>query len=293
MQEHYVGKKERYVEGITSSASYKNQLFINDGLDRKLNYELIKFEKCTFSKIGFREVKFNNTQFNHCVFIGCYFQQTKFKNITFSNCIFIKCGFYNCDISFCDFFYTEWENTVINYKDVKHSLPEKHNLRKKLCRKIANEWLKVGDFSEFKLFFFESKSAQEQQYKAIFRRKEDYYKQRYDAVDSVINLFKYILSKFEKYVWGYGEKLNNVIWTSFIIITLFSGIYYFSPKLQVVTGNKVLTSLYISITYFLTLSCDITYTEPFYRIVTSIEGFFGIALMGFFVAALYRRINSR
>lgn len=293
MYEHYLEKHKENVDDITSLELYTNRLFINDTLNNKTKYELIKFERCTFSKIGFREVEFSNTQFNHSVFIGCYFQKTKFDNILFSNCIFINCGFYNCKFNGCDFFYTEWEKTAINYKDIIQSLPNRQNLRKKLCRRMAKEWLAMGDISEFKNFFFEAKLSQEAQYKEIIIRKEEYYKETYEIKDSFKYLFKYILSKFERYVWGYGERISNVILTSFVTISLFSAIYYHSQIPNTEPSNKLLTSIYISISYFLTISCGIEYENLFYRIVTCVEGFFGIAFMGFFVASLFRRINSR
>lgn len=293
MEQHYKGKIEENIDSLKSIASFDNKLFLNDGMDSSFEYKNINFERCTFSKISLKDVKMKNIEYRHCVFIGCYFKNTVFNKIDFNNSIFIKCDFNNMTIIDTSFFYTEWEHTFIKFEDIVDSLPKIHNYRSRLCSTMARNCLNDGNVKEYKKYFFEVKHASEEKYKEIIIRRKPYYKREYDLYDSFKHIFKFIFSKINGLVWGYGEKIQNIFFSSGFIIIAFSLIYISNPQISSLKSNNYVSALYVSICNFLTISPDIAFTDLYFKYLATLEGFLGIAFMGFFISALFRNVNSR
>lgn len=293
MEQHYKGKNEESIDSLKSIEVFNNKLFLNDGMDNSFEYKNISFERCTFSKISFKDVKMKNIEYRHCVFIECYFKNTVFNKIDFNNSIFIKCYFNNMNIIDTSFFYTEWENTFIKFEEIVDSLPKIHNYRSRLCRTMASNCLNDGNVQEYKKYFFEVKRASEEKYKEIILRRKPYYKREYDLYDSFKHIFKLIFSKLNGLVWGYGEKIQNIFFSSCFIIIVFSLLYLFNPQISSLKSNNYISALYVSICNFLTTSPDIVFNDFYFKYLTTLESFFGIAFMGFFIAALFRNVNSR
>ena len=107
-------------------------------------------------------------------------------------------------------------------------------------------------------------------------------------------LVNYLISKLNKFLWGYGEKLSRLIFNMIIVIILFAFGYYNGIPI-VANGIKMnyKIAMYMSLSNFFTVSCDYIPSGITYKIFSVLEGGAGIVLMGFFVAALFRYINRR
>ena len=293
MEQHYKGKIEENVDNLKTNLIFENNLFINDGLDNTFEYRNMHFERCTFSKVSFKDIKMKNIEYNHCVFIECYFKNTVLNKIDFSNCTFIKCGFHNVNITDTCFFYTEWESTFIKFEELFDCLPKIYNYRTRLCKTMARNCLDDGNIVEYRKYFFEVKRASEDKYKEIILRRKKYYREKYNVYDSIKYLFKFIFSKINGLVWGYGEKIQNVLYSSCFVIFVFSILYQSDSQISNLKSNNYLSALYVSICNFLTISSDITFHDLYFKYLAALEGFLGLAFMGFFIAALFRNVNSR
>jgi hypothetical protein len=289
---------------LINDANITDKLFVNQRPDQFFDGEKngvnIKAQHCTFANIGFKKSKLIHCDFSHSVFIGCYFKRTIFEHVTFHNTKFINCKFDRVTLICCDFrYYPSFEGCIIEFNAIYPNLPTEHNLRFELCRNLAIESIRLWDSKEYKKFFNEQKSSSEKHYIEMFKQNLDYYKTHYGWWDRIIGLYNYILSKIDKYLWGYGEKIKQLLSVILIVISTFAIFYYNYKNVFKENGTKgfrsisIWESFYVSSCNFFTITSDFTSSNPGVRFLTSIEGFVGLVLMGFFVAALFRYINRR
>lgn len=304
MIQHFEGKERVDIKKFSeelgkpeSEKTFANKVFLNFPINNEFKHKALCFERCTFSKVTFNRATIKNMEFTHCVFIDCFFRETTFKVVDFSNVTFINCSFYNMKIENTNFFYTEWDNSYIKYNEIKDSLPSRHNSRKRLCKTMARNSLDAGNINDYKAFFFEARKASDQEYISRIFRKEEYYKENYNFYDSVKSLGRLIFSKLNWAIWGYGEKIQNVVISSMFVIFLFAMLHMLNPAIDNLESSKFISSLYLSICSFITLSPDpslnVETTDFVFRYLISIEGLIGIAFMGVFTAALFRNVSYR
>lgn len=301
MQEYTLGKNFEDINIIkneNSGDTIQDKYFSNQ---RPSKYEINNsvVNHCTFLNIGLKNSKIENVNFSHCVFIECYFKYSSILNVNFTNCRFIKCNFEDVNIVSTTFDYAKFHDCYIDYDKLVGNLPKLQNLRWKLCTNLALECLRLGNDIQFRQFYFAEKEASEQHYLAMFTKKDDYYKKHYSSWQSIEGLIKFLTSKTSKRLWGYGEKISYLVINIILTIIGFSIIYFFSGNIFKINGNpepvsiSFIDSIYVSVCNFATITSDITTSNHFIRNTTAIEGFIGIILMGFFVAALFRYINRR
>jgi hypothetical protein len=302
MKEYISGKDKGLIEDIKPlniSEPIEDMYFSNQREEKGYKILNSKVNQSTFMSIGLEKAYISNVDFSHCVFIDCYFKKAQFTNVSFTNCKFIKCNFKDVNLVSIDFRYAKFNDCFIDYDKIKVSLPKEKNLRWELCTNLALESLRLGNDDEFRKFYFAEKEASEQHNLAKFTKKEDYYKTHYSSWQSIEGFLKYIFSKMSKHLWGYGEKISYLIVNMFIVIFGFAAVYFFQGEKFKINGSSelvdidVVDSVYVSICNFITISSDITTSNHFIRNLTAIEGFAGVVLMGFFVAALFRFINRR
>lgn len=295
MYQYYIGKKEASLKLLELNTLIENRLFYNDGLENKDKYKYsgIKANRCTFSRISFNKIDMAMSKFMHCVFVDCYLKSSELRHIEFRNCIFINCQFSDVKIKSCDFFYTEWDNTVIKFDELYDSLPKIHNNRSRLCKVMAKNFLEDGNIAEYRKYFFESIRAREKHYKEIILRRESFYSEEYNIFDSLKYTPKLIVSKINGIAWNHGESVRKIVFSSSIIVIIFATLYSINKEMAIEGIQKYSTALYISLCNFLTLSCDITFSDVVFRTLTILEGFTGIIFAGLFVTALVKKINMR
>ena len=49
---------------------------------------------------------------------------------------------------------------------------------------------------------------------------------KYNGIDQLSGLINYLISKLNKFLWGYGEKLSRLIFNMILVIILFAVGYY-------------------------------------------------------------------
>lgn len=300
MQQYFENRKLTKVEDITiktvgAGCKYENLLFANERIDKGWKSQNCHINNSTFAKMGFKESSFKGDDLRFNVFIDCYFKKTTFEDVKFNTCIFINCSFDEATFVNCSFDYARFEGGVIPYHAMYATLPGRENIRWNLCKNLALESLKLGQEDEYRRYFFEEKKASELYFWNKFWHKGDdpYYK-KYNGAEQVSGLIHFCLSKANKVLWGYGEKLTRLIFNIVIVWVAFAGAYYFGlPTLDETSKISVQDAFYMSLSNFFTVTCDYTSTDFTYRILSVLEGGIGIVLMGFFGAALFRNINRR
>lgn len=274
---------------------HENVILANERIDKKWNSENYKINNSTFAKVGFREARFSNDDLRFNVFIDCYFKKAYFENVNFTTSIFINCNFDEITLINCTFDYCQFKGCFIKYSDMQQSLSERPNIRWELCKNLSLQCLDLGYEDEYRNYYFAEKESSEQYYwKKFWHKGNDKYYKKYNAMDQLSGLWNYILSKANKFLWGYGEKLTRLI-LNIVLVHLIFTLGYFANIKQVSDDVKMTWGIanYMSLSDFFTVTCDYTPDGLMYKILSVAEGGIGIVLMGFFVAALFRYINRR
>ncbi|BCN32012.1 pentapeptide repeat-containing protein [Anaeromicropila herbilytica] len=293
MYQYYIGKEEKTFEEIYKSIDNNNLIFSNDSFEPQNANATLNFNRCTFSMVSFHNIEFDISNFSFCVFIGCYFKSSKFSRINFKNCTFIDCGFYDTMFENFEFFYSEWNNSYIKFENIKNSIPSEYNYRKKFCKTMAINCIKAGNMDEYKKYFFESMRAKELNYKAIILREEKYYKDNYSNFDSIRYSVKFMFSKISGLVWGYGERISNVIYSIIVVLLIYAGIYYCTNDITNVKNINLESSIYLSIASFFNINIGYNFNSINLKVISITEYVFGLVFIGMVVTYLFRYIDSR
>ncbi len=296
MQQYFENRELINYEDIKGdNVRCENVILANERVDKRWNSENYKMNNCTFAKIGFREAHFSNDDLRFNVFIDCYFKKACFENVNFTASIFINCNFDEIVLINCTFDYCQFKGCFIKYCDLQLSLSERPNIRWELCKNLSMECLDLGYEDEFRNYYFAEKKASEQYYwRKFWHKGNDKYYKKYNAMDQFSGLWNFLLSKANKFLWGYGEKLTRLIFNILLVHIVYTMLYFFNIK-EVTNGVKMTWGIanYMSLSNFFTVTCDYTPDGLIYKVLSVTEGGIGIILMGFFVAALFRYINRR
>lgn len=296
MQQYFENRTLKKYEDIKSENTKQDSIVLaNQRIDAEWQSKNYKINNSTFAKMGFLKSRFSNDDLCFNVFLDCYFKRARFENVNFTGSVFINCNFDEAVFINCTFDYCKFDDCFIKYEDLVQSLSNRPNIRWELCKNLSLECLELGYEDEFRKYYFAEKEASEQYYWKKFWHKgtEEYYR-KYNGIDRLSGLWNYILSKANKFLWGYGEKLARLIANIVVVLIAFAIGYYVS--IDEVASNVNMSwgiASYMSLSNFFTVTCDYTPDGFAYKMLSVAEGGVGIVLMGFFVAALFRYINRR
>lgn len=296
MQQYFENRRLIACEDIGADKVHQEGIILaNQRIDSKWKSENYKINNSTFAKMGFLQSNFSNDDLRFNVYIDCYFKRTRFENVNFTGSIFINCNFDEAVFMNCTFDYCRFEDCFIRYDDLVESLSNRPNIRWELCKNLSLQCLELGYEDEYRKYFFAEKEASEQYYwKKFWHKGTEVYYKKYNGRDRISGLWNYLLSRANKLLWGYGERLTRLIWNIVITLIVFSVCYYIG--IDMVGDNISMTwgiASYMSLSNFFTVTCDYSPNSIFYKTLSVAEGGVGIILMGFFVAALFRYINRR
>lgn len=305
MQQYFENKKcfpDSIVDGELNfdTNKYIDYCFANYRWDQKMNVSAMTFQNCTFAKMGFKQSRWEHLDCKYTVFIDCYFKDASFSYVDFTGALFINCNFDGASFMNCCFEYVKFRDCYIKLDVIRNNLPPKrYNLTRDLCRNLGLEALRQGDDQEFRKFFFTEKRASEKYFFKKFHHSqtEDHgYYAKYNVWDEINGLIRWGLSKINKCLWGYGERVSRLLINMLVVILVFT-IGYLNMNIKAgARGIYWHEGLYISLCNFFTLSPVSIYDfsdSIAYEFISVSEAGIGVILMGFFVAAVFRYINRR
>lgn len=286
------------INNIESRKLYSDLEISNQRPDDIFKKDKIEITHSIFENIGFRNSKIANSDLTHNIFINCYFKKAEIWNVDFTGSKFINCQFDDISIQHSDFIYSSFENSYINYDSMFSNLPREFNLREKLCRNLALESLKFGRDNDYKKYYFEQRKSRENHCYETFRLKQKpYYKQK-TTYQRLLALIEFLLSKFSKIVWGYGEYIQRLLFSMFILIVGFSTLYYNNVG-NIINADQInyklsyRDTLYLSFCNFFGLDTKFYTIDKSLDMIISFQGFIGLVFVGCFITALYKNISRR
>lgn len=295
MQQYFENRSLISYENLNKDIVKENVILANERADSKWNSLHYRINHSTFAKMGFLKSKFLNDDLRFNAFIDCYFKETKFENVNFTGSVFINCNFDGATFINCSFDYCSFDRCYIKYDALVESLSNRPNIRWEICKKLSLECLKLGHETDYRKYYFAEKKASEEYYwKRFWHSGTDEYYKKYNWKEQLAGLFSFLISKANKLLWGYGEKLSKLIKNIIFVIIVFACGYYFgldtlSNDIEMSVGK----SIYMSLCNFFNVGCEYTSDYMLYKFMSVAESGIGIILIGFFVAALFRHINRR
>ncbi len=207
--------------------------------ESEANYSRKIFERVFAVGKTFTDVNFNQTNFSACYFRNCRFIRCTFTGASFKDCYLMGSNFPECT-----FKYTTFSSTHIDDKFLDNYLPPEENLARDLVRALRVNFSQIGNYEGVnKAAELEVKLTGVHLYKAAYS-KEGYYRTK--EKHSGLNRLGYVLShgkwKFLDLLWGNGESIARVVFSSFIFVILISFFVYTPCRISI--SDALFATLY-------------------------------------------------
>ncbi len=251
----------------------------------------------SFIRLGLKEAVFKDCSFTQSNFEDSYFRKAVFKNVRFTGSSFRFCNFDKASFQACDFRYCNFYHCKLPKDEIKSCLPPEPNLRRDLARNLRANYEMIGDRKSADTFLDTEIQAYENELKAIFYSKTEYYKTHYNLLGQIEAGIKFIVSKLSGMVWGYGHRVARLILSFFLITCCLSVITYLGQLKFFVSSNSVPRKL----TFFESINmgfCEtVSATSKSFipstlggQLVTLSASLFGTLFLALLAATLYRKI---
>lgn len=251
----------------------------------------------SFIRLGMKEAIFKDCSFTQSNFEDSYFRKAKFKNVRFTGssfrfCNFDKASFQACDFRYCNFYYCK-----LPREEIITCLPPEPNLRRDLARNLRTNYEMLGDKESADRFLDIEIKADEEELKAIFFSKTDYYKEHYNFIDQIHYGLKFLGSKGSGMIWGYGRRIHHLLFSYFVITCICSLIIYFRKINFFVSSQSASRPLTFKESIYLGFSetvgasgLSVVPATFFGKFMLLLESFLGPLFLALLAVTLYRRI---
>lgn len=188
------------------------------------------------------------------------------------------------NVSYIDFFFSNLENTNFSYGDLSESFLSECNIR---GSRFA--WAKMNGVYTDKVRYnnktnFSGVNLNSINFTlAVLLQDLALSQQRIDDLESS----KPILAAVLRYTCDYGRSFGRFFFWCFIIITVFSFLYFFIPSS--LTSNNFWDDLYFSSLTFITVTFTIQPVSVAGKVLALIEAGLGYLMTGLLVAILVRK----
>ena len=261
-------------------------LFAADRIDAS-TIENAEFRHCTFANVSLKACQLRCVVFVNCVFIGCYFRKATFLNTDFRGCKFIRCQFPNLSVTGCDFRYASFRDCYIDHGEIVHSLPGEPNLLADLTKNLAMEAAKAEATMNARRFRESHLQAREADARAAFTAQSQWYRNHYDSWRRVGAFARWLASRANWRLWGYGEHWM-VLTRNYLLLGLlfFPAVFYIlSSGLKIPAGANQFAALVLFSLDLLVpaeiRSGVIAVSVPT-QVVATVESVIGVVAIGLF-----------
>lgn len=310
----YYFYEEKEMINIDGYALVKNKVFYNIQFDSN-KFDKFRFEGCSFKDCVFKNGSFDNVVFYKCDFEYGVFKSFIFESLTFEQCklkgtVFLECSFRHfsicdCDcrsfkLASCEVFNFEFNDSLITKFDEDTFFDEAirfDNLDR--SNKIS--------FYEDSCRFYKTLAYKFQQNNLLNLYGEYYYLSKVMEKETLKGLTK-LKSSALWLICGYGERPTYALITSLEIIFIFTVLYmifglrygndvisykeiFLEAKSFNFAFNDFITAFHFSIVTFTTVGYGDVTPIGYSILLSGIEMFLGVTMVGLWTATLARKIS--
>lgn len=284
------------------NAPYKfaDALFAAQMLDDK-RIEGGSFKNCTFANVSFKSADLRDCHFVNCTFINSYFRLTKIQGCRFDAGRFIDCEFPQAVIQNSTFLYARFQGSFVEFEEMQSNLPPQHDLRMELADTLAREAQLLGERRDAHRYRWAALEARERHLWAAFVGSGSWYKEHVRGLARARSGLEWIASKFNRAVWGYGERARilarNLAIATFVAFPLLfmwrsTGLGYDGVPAETVSYWDC---LFLSIGSLVNVDhfSDLAPMDTTTRLLTGTETVLGLLTVGLAISLLFKWITRR
>lgn len=271
-------------------------LLIADEDNPELKIQDRIFKRCLFIRLGLKSAEFKKVTFSQCIFQDCYLRKAKFYNVDFTGCFFIDCNLEKASFQPARLWYVRFLRCCLNYGEILQALPKEPSIAISLLKSIRQNAITMGDNTISDKLLMRELSIETNEFKNQFLGVSDYYKERYKGFDRLMSFFRFISNIVSNFWWGYGLRLHALFRSAFLIILVFTLIFFVSGSFKSFDSSQATLgfweSLYFSVATFTTLGHPQYAPDSlFCQAACAAESFLGVLFLGFFAASVYRKFS--
>ena len=191
-----------------------------------------------FINVGIKNAKIQDSSLTQVIFDDVYGRNAEFENVDFTGSTFRNCNFKKAKFNGCTFKYCKFYNTELPVSEIIRCLPTEPNLREELSKSLKVNFSQLGDKKNSDKFLDLEIKAQQVEMFEIFKSRTKYYKERYDQIDRIEYLLKYLFSRAGGLIYGHGFKIQRLVF-SFLVFILFLSLFLIGVPFSSPMGDMV------------------------------------------------------
>lgn len=270
----------------------------NDGLDGDATLADVKFSHCLLVDKYLRDAVVKGGILRHCRLEFCNLRNATFERVDFTGTVFINCDLRKASFNACTLWYTSFERCLLNYDAVLASEPGETNIKRLFLRSLRLNAESTGDKEWVdRLLLRELKAERDDLWNIVWPRTE-YYRTKFKLHDRIQSAWRLARHWASDLLWGHGISLWRLATSGAVAVFLFALLCWKSSAQYILAGTttpralELMEALYYSAISFTTGGFgDIMPGNATARAITATEGLIGVVFLGFFAAAVYRRLS--
>lgn len=255
---------------------------------------------CLLSDKHLKEVAFVGGAIVHSRFLDCKLTDAAFDRVDLTGTKFVNCDLKNAQFLNCRTWYVTFENCELNYASAIAAAPHETNLRRAFLRELrANATQRCERRWADRLLMLELRTRERELLDIVFGT-TDYYRKKYSGWDRVQSCGDLLVQLLNRFWWGYGLRLSNLTMSGIFVLAVFGLLHRLPSATYAVASNgdravrlSWFQACYYSVISFTTGGAgDIRPASTLAQVLTSAEALAGVLFLGFFAAAMYRRLSE-
>lgn len=195
------------------------------------------FKHALLNRANGKAAKFSNFDFRYAELTDCYFHGATFEKCDFTGAKVRRCNFRTASFQDCTFDYFTIEDTPLDYKQVVKNLPDRPNVAQEILHALRRNAVTLGEQKAVRYLTLLEVDQEREHLRRAFNGQGGYYRNKYGTVLAKINLKARSFGLWTSAVlWGHGEKVSRLIFSSLICILALSSI---SVLLDVLRGRDL------------------------------------------------------
>lgn len=271
---------------------------LNDGLSQEPPLVDVQFSHCLLTDKYLRDCVFKGGTLQHCRLEFCNLRNASFERVNFTGTSFIDCDLRKASFIGCILWYTSFTRCQLDYDAVLECEPHETNIKRVFLRSLRLNAASTGDKEWVdRLHLRELRAERDDLWNIVWQRSA-YYRTKYTPHDRVQSAWRLLRNWSSNLFWGHGISLRRLVTAGAVVTCLFALLCWKLSARYIVAGTAsprhltFLESVYYSAVSFTTGGFgDIMPGNAMARAITATEGLVGAVFLGFFAAAVYRRLS--
>lgn len=258
------------------------------------------FEHCTFANVSFKEAELYQCRFVDCAFLDCYFRDTVIQNCSFEACKFEDCTFSEPKFLDCTFKFPDFRRCYIPFRCFGHALPLDPGYRHRIADDLAREAAAAGAAADARRYRLQGELAYERHlWNLAWASGGPYYEKPRPALDRAVAGLGWIARKFNRYLWGYGERgltlTRSFLLAGVLIFPLLFGLLVRSDLSREQRGLRLIDYELFSFDNLLNASgfSGVSFSGALARGLVGAEVLVGLLFIGLFISLVFNWIRRR